>query len=202
MTAKIYWNRERYLLDTSSLIYAAEDWNEGYMRAISWAETKEKDPVTYLAGRRHGEGVARYILDLCALERSECYVPDVVVHEVQLTEEEDLRDRALKLLSEAKVKVIETGSVEELYSLVPYHMRDSIRALIEEARSRGRRLGIGISADPHLLLLALKHGYTLVTADRRLAELATLLGIDVVYPTAGKVRLEMNRYRVVATKKF
>ena len=190
-----YWVRQRFVLDTNTLIYAAETWDEGYRRAVEWARVKEARPRGFLAGRRYGEAVARHVLDLCALGEAECVVPEVVVHEVELTGEEDLRSRALELVALAKVRVVRGLDISELYRLVPHELQHEVRRVVESARRRGEKVGLPMSADPYLLLLALKKGYTLVTTDRKLADLAQRLGIDVVYPVARRVKVGEAKYR-------
>jgi len=191
-----YWRREKYLFDTNSLIYASETWDEGYKRAVHWAKTKNRSPLLYLARRRYGESIVRHIIDRCALGYAECVTPEIVVEEIRKTREEDLRNRTLDLIALANIR-IESMNItpQEIISQMPYKFRREIESYIEEAKKRGRKVGIDMSADPYLLYLAYKQGYTLVTTDRKLADLATRLGIEVIYPVTKEIRIEEAKYR-------
>jgi len=188
-----YWTKDVYILDTNAIIYASETWEEGYRKAHEW--TKRRSPLLLLSRRRYGEAVVRHILDMCADGIAECVIPQKVYEEIEKTKEPDLRERALKLIRDVGIKVINIKlQPEDILDITPVDMREEILKYLRECEYRGRKIGVDMCADPYVLYLAYKRNANIVTSDRRLAELASRIGITTIYPVSRRVKIEETVY--------
>jgi|GEM_PF-6721816 len=189
-----YWVKERYVLDTNALIYASETWEEGYRKAHEW--TRRRSPLLMLSRRRYGEAVVRHILDMCADGVAECIIPQRVYDEILKTKEPDLRERALKLIKDANIRVVNfTLEPEDILDLVSEEMKDDVARYLRECEIRGKSIGVDMCADPYVLVLAYREGGKIVTADRSLAELANDIGITTIYPVSKQIRIQESVFK-------
>ena len=76
---------------------------------------------------------------------------------------------------------------------VEFHLK-LCEKYLRECEYRGRKIGVDMCADPYILYLAYKRNANIVTSDRRLAELASRIGITTIYPVSRRVKIEETVY--------
>lgn len=183
-----YWRRclgveTTFVFDTNVFVYAGESWREGYRKAREWTPVGGEFRIS-ACRRRLAEAMSRYLFDLCKSGYIECLVPDTVPQEIRLTREPRLRSEMESILREANIRVEETSKrykPEDVIYLVSPEHREEIRKFIESCRHRAKKLGISMTSDPYLILLARERNGVLVTGDKRLARIARLVGVKVLY---------------------
>lgn len=176
----------RIVFDTSSLSHAFEDFTHSLYSAISYCIKLEKkgkscDIKEFL--RRRSSSTQRTRSMLLDCDVNECIVPTDIVEELKVSP-----------LMRDEVEILVHGDLYELrrrYNLkerfnVPFRLKAvsvSDRDF-EQVKSFAKSRGYNISdQDIKAVTLAKVSKAKLVTADRRLSELAKELGVDVEYTT-------------------
>jgi len=192
MTEELVW-------DTSSLSHAFEEYSHSavsaYMSVRKRALEKKYfvmwDDVKKALLRRHdSEYESRRMLTLCDGETYTCYIPEEVLDELR---------RSPRALHSA-MTLIDPYRIEEEYVrknrlaegfarvfrprlIISKAPMNYVRRVIEASRRYGIRIHY---ADVYALALAMSKNATLVTGDRRLADLARMLGVKVKYTLESK----------------
>ena len=186
--------------DTSSISHALEEFSHSVMSAYlqlsppkNWSKLK-----TAILRRFKSEYLSRNLLIKC--DTNTCFIPNSIAQE--LARDPYYKDSMNILLGRGYL-------VEEKYvrrksqrgSPIGFsqvfkprlHVRDPDPVLVNRILTYASRLGIKVSEqDVTALALAYELGGILVTADRRLVELANLLNVRVIY-TIPKVSVEQKR---------
>jgi len=207
--------------DTSSISHALEDYIHSIASAYMHSKRRARDTpkwgdVYKSSVRRHSsEFIARLLLTGCDDEKFECYIPEAIRDEL-------LKDKHFEMIIKALTSLEGKREVEEYYKEVLAEEKKeditnfsevvrtnlkvgrptpSSRSLVtREALRRGliRELS---SQDLEAIALSLDLNAVLVTADRRMRDLARVLGVPTIY-TIGEMRLDEieNRIKKVVEK--
>lgn len=186
--------------DTSSLSHAFEEYSHSVMSAymsehkkalekryfVTWEDVKRA-----LLRRHRSEYESRRMLSLCDGEAYTCYIPEEVRDELRKSSR--IWHSAMVLLDPYRVEeeYVRKNRLAEGFArvfrprlIIERAPMSYVRRVIEASRQLGIRVHY---ADVRALALAMAKNATLVTGDRRLAELARMLGVKVKY-TLGMVK--------------
>jgi len=191
----------KFVWDTSSLSHAFESFfhasASAYVNVAKKFKIVDWDLVKRsLRIRLESESNARRLLTLCDNVEGVCLVPREVFHEVK-------RD---KWIWENGAKIVFTDQgkveVEKWYSKwwseiagfsknfkLKIHVKDVDLKLYQQLYMKARSLGFCVGTSPTCIsetdfkavVLAYQENATLVTADRKIAELCRKLGVNVIY---------------------
>ncbi|MEM2029881.1 MAG: hypothetical protein QW734_05300 [Candidatus Bathyarchaeia archaeon] len=176
----------RIVFDTSSLSHAFEDFTHSLYSAISYCLKIEKkgrkcDLKSFL--KRRAESTHRTRITLLDCDVNECLVPVDIVKELKVSP--IMRDETEILVNRDYYELRRRYGLKEMinipFSLKPYEVPESEFIRV---KSYAVRRGYNISdQDIKAVALAKLTNSKLVTADKKLKELAVELNVDVVYTT-------------------
>ncbi len=175
--------------DTSSLSHAFEDLTHAIGSAVMYCANKVRcDVKTFLRRRFRSEHSSRDLLLTC--DENECLIPEEINRELRRNPQ--MRDE-IQFLVEGDITEfmkrygVRARGARMLFKPRLKSKRVSTRTFLE-VKSVAERNGIRISdADMKAVALAYEEGATLVTADRRMKELAEMLGVPVVFTVGEEV---------------
>jgi len=181
--------------DTSSLSHAFEDLTHAIGSAVTYCAGKIKcDVEGFLKRRFRSEYDTRNLLLDCDIYS--CYIPVEIRGE--LMRNPQMRDELEFLVYGDETEMVKRYGKRARNAGRIFKPRLKVKKVMDEffmdVVRVAERNGIRISRqDMKAIALAYQEGATLVTADRKMKELAEILGVPVVY-TVGEVEKRVSTY--------
>ena len=179
--------------DTSSLSHAFEDLTHAIGSAVTYCAGKARcDIKRFLRRRFRSEHDARDLLLNC--DENVCMIPEEIDRE--LMRNPQMRDELEFLIYGDETEMIRRYGRRAKYASLLFKPRLRVRRVkpeyFRDVVSAAKRYGINVSEqDMKAVALAYQERATLVTADRRMKELAELLGVPVIFTVGetGKIKV-------------
>jgi len=179
----------KFVWDTSSLSHAFEDLTHAIGSAVMYCAGKMKcDIKRFLRRRFRSEHDAKELLLDC--DENVCFIPEEINRE--LMRNPQMRDELEFLVYGDETEMIRRYGRRARNAGRIFKPRLKVRRVkpeyFRDVVSVARRYGINISEqDMKAIALAYQEGATLVTADRKMKELAEIIGIPVIYTVGEEV---------------
>ena len=174
--------------DTSSLSHAFEDLTHAIGSAVMYCSGRIKcDVKKFLRRRFHSEHDAKELLLGC--DENVCIIPEEINKELKRNPQ--MRDELEFLVYGDETEMVKRYGGRAKNAGRIFKPRLKVRKVkpqyFRDVASLARRYGVNISEqDMKAIALAYQEGATLVTADRKMKELAEVMGIPVIY-TIGEI---------------
>jgi len=173
----------KYVFDSSSLSHAFEDLTHAIASAVMFCKGKEKcDIKRFLRRRFLSEYDTKELLLNCDVDM--CYIPTDI--EQELTRNPIMRDELEIFVKGDELNV--RGRYGSKASGISKYFHSRLRVLRPSIKyyydvlDTAKRLGITVSKqDMKAIALAYQEHATLVTADRKMKEIAEAMGVPVIY---------------------
>jgi len=178
----------KFVWDTSSLSHAFEDLTHAIGSAVMYCAGKVRcDVERFLRRRFRSEHDAKELLLDC--DENICFIPEDIRKE--LMRNPQMRDELEFLVYGDETEMIKRYGRKARNAGRIFKPRLKVRNVkpeyFREITSVAKRHNIRISEqDMKAVALAYQEGATLVTADRKMKELAEIVGVPVIY-TVGEV---------------
>jgi len=176
--------KKKLVFDTSSLSHAFEDFTHALGSALSYCLRKrisahECDVSRFVKTRARSTKTTRELIMDCT--KDACMVPTAIVDE--LMKSPQMRDEVELLVYRRDLELKRRyGITAKGFNLPKLSDAPVPHPALEKVREVAKREGCAVSEqDMSAIALAMLHGATLVTADRRMYELAKKLNVDVIY---------------------
>jgi len=176
--------KRKFVFDTSSLSHAFEDFTHAIGSALSYClkkriEASVCDVSRFVKTRAKSTRTTRELIMSCT--KDVCMAPTAIVDE--LMKSPQMRDE-IELLFYGRDTELRRryGITARGFNLPKLSDIPVPRSAIEKVREVARKKGYSISEqDMSAIALAMLNGATLVTADKKMCELARVLNVDVIY---------------------
>jgi len=185
----------KYVWDTSSLSHAFEDLTHAIGSAVTYCAGKARCNIErFLRRRFRSEHDARNLLLDC--DENTCYIPVDISRE--LMRNPQMRDELEFLAYGDETEIIRRYGRRARGARRLFKPKLKVKPVKDEyfvdVVNVARKHGIVVSEqDMKAIALAYQEGATLVTADRRMKELAEILGVPVVYTVGEELSIEKIR---------
>lgn len=174
---------KKYVWDTSSLSHAFEDLTHAIGSAVSYcSKRKQCDIKRFLSRRFRSEYDAKELLLNC--DKSICIIPEAI--DSELMKNPQMRDELEILVNGEEGEMIrrygrKVRNAAKLFT-PRLKVRKASQTYYRKVVAAAKKHRIKISEqDMKAIALAYQEGATLITADRKMKELAEILRIPVIY---------------------